>query len=84
LIVAQPMIVTSDVLLRKTLGYYGIRNEDEITEIKKAGMMMMAIQQAQAQQAAGAKGQPGQTGSGPTPTNSGIQDQLMAQMGGLQ
>jgi hypothetical protein len=84
LIVTQPMIVVSDVLLRKTLSFYNIRNEDEITEIKKAGMMMMMIQAQQAQQAAGTKGQPGATGSGPTPTNSGIQDQLLQQMGGLQ
>jgi hypothetical protein len=81
LVVAQPMIVTSEILLRKTLSYYNIRNENEIQEIRKAGMMMMAMQAQQAQQAKGIPGQAGAQGPGQTPGNSDIQGQLMAQMG---
>jgi hypothetical protein len=86
LVVAQPMIVTSEILLRKTLGYFNIRNENDIAEIRKAGMMMMAMQQAMAQQKqqGGVGGQQGMPQPGPTPDNMGIQQQLMSQMGGMQ
>lgn len=81
----QIPLASSDVLLRKTVGYFGIKSEREISEIQKAmqASMMMMAQAAMAQ--AQAKGTPGQAAPGPTPSNEDIQMQLQQQMpGGVQ
>lgn len=62
LIIASPTLALSDVLLKKTLAFYDIKDDRDIQEIKKAmlAMMMMAQQAAQAKSG---------SGSGPSPMN---------------
>jgi len=79
------ILLSSDVLLRKTLSYFNIRSNTEINALKKAAQQMitMVAGMAAAQSAAGPGGQ-GQTAApGPTPSNMDIQGQLASQMGGL-
>lgn len=78
----QIPLATSEVLLRKTVGYFGIKSEREISEIQKAMSMslMVAAQQAMAQTQAKQGGTPGEAAPGPTPTNQDIQGQLQQQM----
>jgi len=78
------VLMASDVLLRKTLGYFNVKSEKEIAEVKKAGMAILAQLAAAAAAQAGAKGAGGQQGSpgpGPTPDNDLIAQQLQSQMG---
>jgi hypothetical protein len=76
-----PVIMANDVLLRKTLGYYKIRNEKDIMALKQFGaqalQMMMAAQQPQA----GGGGTQPPPDAGPTPDNAQIGDQLTQQIG---
>jgi hypothetical protein len=74
------ILMSSDTILRKTLGFFGIRSEREIAEVKKAaGAVMMAL--AQMQQAK--QGGPGQMPGAPGPTDTGQipeQMQIMNQL----
>lgn len=72
----------SEVLLRKALGYYGVKSEKEIQEVKRAMEMTLQLQMmAQAGAAGGAAGAGPQGASpGPTPDNTAIADQIQAQM----
>jgi len=63
----------SDVLMRKTLGFFGIKSEADIKEIQK---VMQAIALMSAQSAAGAETpekQPGQPAGQPTMGGMGVQ-----------
>jgi hypothetical protein len=78
------VLLSSDVLLKKTLQFYNVRSQGEIDEIKKAGMQMvqMVASMAAAQNGAAAAPDAGQGAApGPTPGNMGIRGQLAAQMG---
>ena len=59
------ILAQSELLLRKTLYLYGIRNENDIQEIQKVLQNMLAMQVASAAAAAGAPG-PGAAPGGPT------------------
>lgn len=78
--VRGPMLLASDVLLRKTLGLFGIRNEKEIAELRAFGVqtlqMLMMSQQAQA----GPVGGQSSPGPGPTPNNQEIAGQIQRQL----
>jgi hypothetical protein len=69
-----PVLIGSDVILRKTLGYYNIRSEKDIQEFKRAGTQMMAMMAAAAAAKAGAAGvggaQPAEPG--PVPGAAGV------------
>jgi len=79
------VLMSSEVMLRKTLSYYNVRSEREIREIQKAGQAMLAMVAAmQQQKAGGAGGAQGAPSPGPTPGNTDIAAQLTAQMGGVQ
>ena len=75
--VRGPMLLASDVLLRKTMGLFNIRNEKELQELKAFGVqalqMMMASQQAAAQAS-----QPGKATD--TPSQGTINAQIEAQL----
>ncbi len=81
-----PILASSDVLLRKTLAYYGIRSDKEISEIRRIGTIMfqMMAAQVQAQQAAAQGAQErkhviqGQT-AGAIPGQDQINGQIQAQ-----
>jgi hypothetical protein len=78
------VLMASDVLLKKTLGYYNVKSQAEIDEIKKAGAAMLAMVSAAAQTKQGGGGAGGPQGApapGPTPGNSNIMAQLTSQMG---
>ena len=83
--VRGPMILASDVLLRKTMGLFNIRNEKEITELRNFGVqalqMMMAAQQQQ--QGGGGAGAQAAPGPGPTPTQEEIAGQIQNQLPGV-
>ena len=80
-----PIILANDILLRKTMGYFRIRNEKELQALRQFGtqalqMMMMA------QQPQGGGGVPagisGEAAPGPTPeSNAEIGSQLTQQIG---
>lgn len=73
----------SEVLLRKALGYYGVKSEKEIQEVKRAMEQTLMLQAQAAAAAAQAKaGGAGPQGAapGPTPGNPAIQQQLQQQM----
>ncbi len=69
----------SPTLLRKTAGLFDIRSEAELREVSNA-MEAVAVMFAQAQADKAGVQMPQGPAPGPTPTNGGIQDQLMAQM----
>jgi hypothetical protein len=82
--VRAPMLLASDVLLRKTMGLFNIRNEKEIQELKSFGvqtLQMLMMSQAQAQ-GGGASGAQGSPGPGPTPTNEETAGQIQRQLPG--
>jgi hypothetical protein len=79
------ILMSSDVMLKKTMGFYGVKSDRELQEIKQA--MAMVLQQlamaAQAQAQAKGVGGGKQTGAGaagpgPTPGNTDIAQQLQA------
>lgn len=85
----QSLFSASETILRKTLGFYGIRSEKEIAEIKQALLQMQLQAAAMAMAAAGAKpggaaggvpGEAGRLGSGTTPDPTAIAGQLGQQM----
>lgn len=71
-----PMILANDILLRKTLGYFHVRNEKDIHALKQFGVQALQMMMAAAQQ----KSNPG-GGAQPLPSNQDIQGQLQAQIG---
>jgi hypothetical protein len=80
-----PMILASDVLLRKTMAMFNIRNEKEIEELRNFGVQ--AIQMMVASQQGPAAGPPGGGAAappqqGPTPSQEDIAAQLRQQMPG--
>lgn len=84
IMMTQPQLAMSDVLLKKTLAFYDIRSDKEIQEVKKGMTAILMMQAASAAQKS--MGGDGQGASpGPTPDNPAIQDQLVQQMpGGVQ
>jgi hypothetical protein len=78
---------TSEVILRKTLGFYGVKTARELEEIKRSMVMVLQMMQQQAQAAAAAKAgvaggaQPG-GGHGPTPGNLSLQSHMGAAAAG--
>lgn len=85
-----PVLLASDLILRKTLSYYGIKNEKEIEALKELGMTLLkqmaaaAAQQMQMQQQAMAIKHPvgaiaQGAGPGPTPGMGDIQGQIAMQ-----
>jgi hypothetical protein len=82
------VMMSSETILRKTLGYYGVKSDRELQEIRMAiGMTLQQLAMA-AQAEAEAKGVGGgkQTGAGasgpgPTPANTDIVKQLQASSG---
>lgn len=79
----QALLAASDVLLRKTLGFYGVKSEREIREIKRAIQAAVAMQAAALAAKSGGAGLPGITPAapGPTPTNDAIFQQITRQIG---
>jgi hypothetical protein len=76
------VLASSPVLLRKTLGYYGIRNDKEIGEIVKMGQMLMQMMAMAGGGAAGGKpGAPPGKSAQPLPNNNAIAGQLTEQIG---
>ena len=82
--VRAPILLASNVLLRKTLGLFNIRDEKEIAELRAFGvqtlqMLMMAQQQ---QQSAGGVGGNQTPRPGPTPSRDEIAGQIQRQVPG--
>lgn len=78
--VRAPILLASDVLLRKTLGLFNIRNEKEIAELRAFGVatlqMLMMSQQPKASPGGGAeRPQPG-----PTPSREETAGQIQRQL----
>ena len=81
-VIAQnPLILADDTLLRKTMGYFGVRSEKELASLRRMGAMLIMTQAAAAQQQAKPGGGEGGPAPGPTPTNPDIEGQLQQQMG---
>ena len=83
-VIAQnPLILADDVLLRKTMGYFGVRSDKELASLKRMGTMIIMAQAVQAQQQGQPKGVSGpqSPAAQEPPTNAGIEDQLAAQVG---
>ena len=78
-----PIIMASDVLLRKTMRFFNITNEKELLALKQFGVQAVQMMLA-AQQATQSGGQPGAAGPQQPPTNEDIVGQLSQQMGGIQ
>lgn len=78
--VRAPFILSSDVLLRKLLGLFNIRNEKEIAELKALGtatlQMLMMSQGGQASSPGGSQ----TPGPGPTPSNEQTANQIQRQL----
>jgi hypothetical protein len=85
----QTLLLASDTMLRKHLSFFGIRNETEIQEVKKALTTVVMGKMAQDMLAQGMKppagmgipAQPGAGQMGPGPTPETTQPQLEAQAG---
>lgn len=78
-----PMLLASEVLLRKTMGMFNIRNEKEIQELRAFGVqaLKMLIMSQQAQPGGAPPG--GQAPrAGPTPTREQIAEQIQRQLPG--
>jgi len=74
------VMLSSDLILKKTLAMFGIHSRSELNEFRKAGEAMMTMTAAAAAAEAGVQPGGGQgAGPGPTPSNAGIQGQLAAQ-----
>ncbi len=83
--VSGPMILGSELLLRKTLGYFGVHNEKDIAALKQYGQQMLMLQMmAQQQQQGATTQQGGEAAPGPTPDNADIAGQLSQQIGTSQ
>jgi hypothetical protein len=74
------MLLGSDTLLRKTLGYFNVKSEREINEIRQSGMKIMMMMAAAAAQKQGVGGPQGPPQPGGTPGNAEIQGQLQQQL----
>jgi hypothetical protein len=82
------VMMSSETIMRKTMGYYGVKSDRELQEIRVAIGMVLQQLAAAAQAQAEAKGVgggkqtgAGGTGPGPTPGNTDIAKQLQASMG---
>jgi hypothetical protein len=78
-----PVFSTSELLLRKTLGYFNIRSEKEIHEIQKQlqqAWTMVQMQAMQKQAGAGAPGMQTLPSPGTTPDNQAIANQIQNQL----
>ena len=78
-----PLLLSNEVLLRKTMAFFNIRNDKEIQALKQFGLMalqMMAAAQAAKAGGGGAQPQGGNAQPGPTPNNQEIQGQLEQQL----
>ena len=64
------VLMASEPLLKKTLGFYGIKSDAEIKEIQKVGQLTLLMQTMAAQGAAGGAGMPGAPGADPVGTPS--------------
>ena len=79
--VRAPMLLASDVLLRKTLGLFNIRNEKEIQELKAFGVQTLKmLMMSQQMQQGGPAGQGGEAKPGPTPSREEIAGQIQRQL----
>ena len=82
--VVGALVLADDVLLRKTMGYFGIKNDKELASLRRTGMML-AMAAAGQQQAAGGSDAAGTAAAGgpapgPTPDNPEIAQQIAQQM----
>lgn len=82
ILVTNPTIALSELLLKKTLAYYGIRSDKEIKALQQWAIMLLQMQAsaAMAKAGGGAPSTPETPGPGATPTNAGIEGQLEQQM----
>lgn len=75
-----PVLTSSDLILRKSLAYFGIRNEKEIQALKALGTQLMRMQMASAMQGMGGGAPQQGIAPGPTPDNADIASQISQQM----
>ena len=84
--VRGPVLLANDILLRKTMAFFDLRDDQELQALKQFGIMALQMAMAAQMAQAGVKGgggggpQPNQAQPGPTPSNGEIQGQLAQQM----
>jgi hypothetical protein len=74
------LLVGSEVLLRKALGYFGINSEREIGEVRKA--VELAAMKAASEAQAGGQGQGASPASGGTAAGGDVAKQISTQLFG--
>lgn len=78
------LLMSSDAIMRKTLGFFGIRSEREVQEVRKAmgiTLQVIAALQAPKGSAPGGAAPGGAPAPGPTPGPMEMQAQMGQQMG---